>query len=131
MIVSNESATLAAVWVGIDVSKKSLDVAIWLGGKRYRHLKASNDESGIETLLDWATRIAGEDARLSSCMESTGDYHFFCALTLTEKGFSVSVADPARIKYFGIEIGRLTKTDKADAKLIAHFACERRTSAWH
>jgi transposase len=123
-------AALRIVWVGIDVSKKSLDAAIWLGGRQYRHIKVKNDSSGIAALLAWAKEISGEGVELRFCMESTGDYYFEAAMSYCELGFQVSVMNPARIKHFGMELGRLTKTDKADSKLIAQFAAERNPCAW-
>ena len=127
MIVSKTAPTH---WVGIDVSKKSLDAAIWQSGKKYRHVKLANSASGIAALLDWAKKTAGDEAQIGFCMESTGDYHLDAAMYFTEVGHHVSVVNPARIKYFGLENGRLTKTDKADSKLIAEYARDRSPAAW-
>jgi transposase len=131
VIVSN-TAVLAAliVWVGIDVFKKWLDAAIWRGGKKYTTARVANDPDGYASLLEWARKAGGENAELRFCMESTGDYGVASAMYLTDLGFHVSVVNPARIEFFGAEQGRLTKTDKADAKLIAQFTCERDPRAW-
>ena len=42
---------MRVAWIGIDVSKKKLDGAIWLGGKRYRSIKVDNDPAGHTALL--------------------------------------------------------------------------------
>lgn len=120
---------LALVWVGLDVSKDKLDAAIWLGGKRYVSRVFDNDAEGLAKLAAWAKRQSG-GGELRFCMESTGDYHTHGALYLTEMGFYVAVVNPARIKHFGRELGRQTKTDKADARLIAQFGVEREPAAW-
>jgi transposase len=131
MIVSKKTAPRAGVaWFGIDVSKKKLDIALWLGEKKFRSTHYENSPQGFSRLLAWALAQAGGDAELRFCMESTGDYHLMVAMFLTEKGYHVSVVNPARLKYYGLQEGRLNKTDKADAKLIAQFSCEKDPSAW-
>jgi transposase len=112
------------LWIGVDVSKKNLDCACWMGGKSYRGHKFANHGAGLAAMLSWIHALpGGRDARL--CMESTGDYHTHAVLFFSEQGLGVAVVNPARIKHFGRELGRLTKTDKADARLIAQFAVER------
>jgi transposase len=126
MSVSNPEA-LATVWFGIDVSKKHLDGAIWTG-KRYQHLRVKNDQQGLVKLLEWA-RALSEGQTLKACMESTGDYGICCALFLSESGVHVSVVNPAWIKHYGMALGRLNKTDKADSRLIEQYAREQRPKA--
>lgn len=123
MSVSNRETPATTMWLGIDVSKKSLDGAIWTGS-RYQHIKVSNDNAGLVKLLDWARGLS-EDQALQACMESTGDYGILCALFLSENAVPVSVVNPAWIKHYGMALGRLNKTDKADAKLIAQYAREQ------
>ena len=129
MIVSNEVAS-PGCWIGIDVSKKWLDAALWLGDKRYLTFKVGNDPQGYALLLGKARKLVGEDREPKRCMESTGDYGVAAAMFLTEQGFEGRVVNPARVKFFGAEIGRLNKTDKADAKLISQFATERNPAVW-
>jgi transposase len=128
-IVSKNAANTGPCWVGIDVSKRKLDAAIWLGGKKFRSLTVDNEAAGFKVLLAWAKEeaVAGE---LRFCMESTGDYGVAAALYLSESGYWVSVVNPAKIKYFAVSLTRLNKTDKADAKLIAQYAAERVPDAW-
>jgi transposase len=54
-------------------------------------------------------------------MEATGPYSQSIALFLVGKEQKVSVINPARIKYFGLAQNQGNKTDKADARLIAHY----------
>ena len=131
MIVSKIAEPVAGLfWFGIDVSKKKLDIALWLGGKKFRTTHYQNSPEGISRLLSWARAQVEESAQVRFCMESTGDYHLMLAMSLTEEGYHVSVVNPGRVKYFGLEQGRLNKTDKADAKLIAQYACDRDPAVW-
>jgi len=130
MIVSNTtSQTAKIVWVGIDLSKKTLDAAIWHGNTKYSWRKFDNNPRSFSTIVDWATKFAIDGSELRFCMESTGDYGTLLALYLLELGYYVSVENPARIKHFGIQKGVLTKTDKADAKVIAWFATDNSPKA--
>lgn len=123
-------AALRQIWIGIDVSKKTLDAAIWVDGKAKTRREA-NTSAGVRLLLAWIRRIAGDDAALYICMEATGDYGFNAGLFFSEQGVSVSMVNPAWVKYFGQSQGRQNKTDKADAKLLAQYGQERSPAPWH
>ena len=123
-------AALRQVWIGIDVSKKTLDAAIWIDGKAKTRREA-NTSSGFRLLLAWIRRVAGEGAVLHICMEATGDYGFNAGLFFSEQGVSVSVVNPAWVKYYGQSQGRQNKTDRADAKLLAQYGQERSPAQWH
>lgn len=118
------------VWLGIDVSKKKLDAAIWVDGK-VRTRQEDNTNSGFRLLLAWAQKVVGAGTSLRVCMEATGDYGFCAALFFTEEGLRVSVVNPAWVKFFGRSQGRQNKTDKADAKLLAQYGHERQPAEWH
>jgi transposase len=122
MSVSN-SELPSTLWIGIDVSKNTLDAAIWTG-KRHQTLKVKNDHAGLVKLLSWAQSFS-QGRILRACMESTGDYGINCALFLSESAVDVSVVNPAWIKHYGMALGRLNKTDKSDAKLIEQYAREQ------
>jgi transposase len=63
-------------------------------------------------------------------MEATGVYWEAAAHFLSAKGLAVSVVNPAQIKAYGTSCLTRTKTDKADAKLIACFCAERNPAPW-
>lgn len=105
--------------VGIDVAKATFDVAAPLEPKgKYRtKAKLPNTPAGFTLLSDWLDRHVPGAA---VCMEATGVYHE--ATFLVERGVTVYVANPAQVAaYAKSELSR-TKTDHADAKLIARFA---------
>jgi transposase len=106
--------------VGVDIAKKTFDVALPLDGPgKYRtKAKLSNDPLGFEAFFDWLRRHAPGAA---ICMEATGIYHEALALALVQEGFVVYVINPAQIAaYARSELSR-TKSDRTDAKLIARF----------
>lgn len=107
--------------VGIDVAKATFDVAAPLEPKgKYRtKAKLPNTPAGFTLLSDWLDRHVPGAA---VCMEATGVYHEALATFLVERGVTVYVANPAQVAaYAKSELSR-TKTDHADAKLIARFA---------
>lgn len=54
--------------------------------------------------------------------EATGGYESRAVKALSEAGFAVAVVNPTRVRRFAEGLGILTKTDKIDAQVIAHFA---------
>lgn len=122
---------MGEVWVGIDVSKRTLDASLADEGKaRARSCKAANGAKGFAKILGWALALAKEGERPRFCMEATGDYGVELALWLLEMGYRVSVVNPAKVRYYGICKGRLNKTDRADARLIAEYAERMDPAPW-
>lgn len=113
--------------LGIDISKKSFNVAL-LRDDKYKHKKFSNDLEGFNQLSRWLDRYGVTD--LHGCMESTSVYWEALAEYLYDKGYKVSVVNPARIK--GYAQGELirSKTDKVDASVIARFCRAMDPGAW-
>jgi transposase len=117
-------------WIGIDVSKLTLDACFLPAKGKPRYQSFANDPAGHADLLAWAAGCCSADATLGFCLESTGAYGQALACALAQAGQHVSVVNPARIKYAGLMRGQGNKTDKADAKLIAEYAQRERPLAW-
>jgi transposase len=101
--------------VGIDVSKRGLDVHIHPTGE---HQKFGNDPDGIARLLEWL-----QNRRPALVVfEATGGYEYQAAKALRTAGLRVAVVNPTRVRRFAEALGVLAKTDKIDARIIAHFA---------
>lgn len=113
--------------LGIDVSKERFDVALLREGK-YRHKKFTNAKKGFEELTRWLGKLGVET--LHACMESTGVYSEELAEYLYDRGFRVSMVNPARIKGFAQGELKRSKTDKLDASLIARFCAAMSPSLW-
>jgi transposase len=103
------------VYIGVDISKDSLDVAIH-GVKNLMH--TSNDQVGIQKVI----RLAKKRSATLVCFESTGGYEMPLYIALSEAGIPVSPINPRQIRDFARSMGRLAKTDPIDARIIAHFA---------
>lgn len=106
--------------IGIDIAKKKFDVALLRDGK-FKTKVFENSETGFEALAAWLKHNSIE--KVHACMEATGVLYEGLALFLHDAGHVVSVTNPFQIKSFGESVLSRTKTDKADAKLIARF-CE-------
>jgi transposase len=113
--------------LGVDVSKRSFDVALLRSGK-FKHKKFGNDATGFADLERWLSRH--DVSELHVCMEATSRYGEALALHMHDAGFAVSIVNPARIKGFAQSELIRTKTDKSDASLIARFCLAMKPSLW-
>jgi len=113
--------------IGIDVAKKKFDVALLLGEKTLSSA-FKNTPEGFTMFQRWLERHEVE--RVHACMEATGTYGEDLATYLHSAGHMVSVVNPAKIKGFAQSELARTKTDKADAALIARFCRAMRPEPW-
>lgn len=102
-------------YVGVDVSKRWLDVQVHEGGPGW---KVNNDAGGFAILITKMKTV--EPAMI--VFEATGGYESHCVKALGEAGLAVAVVNPTRVRRFAEAMGILAKTDKIDAKVIAHYA---------
>ncbi len=111
-----------AAYVGIDVSKDKLDVAVGSGGAVCR---LANTSAGIEKLL---RRLKTVPVAMIA-LEATGGYKERLADVLTDAGHAVAVVNPGRIRHLARSLGVLAKTDAIDARMIARYAEVAKPSA--
>jgi transposase len=104
------------VVVGIDVSKEHVDVAV-LGAKIGAE-GFDNDPEGHTTLAAWLQPIKAQLV----VMEATGGYESALACALQAAGLPVAVVNPKQARDFAKSMGRLAKTDRIDARMLAEFA---------
>lgn len=102
--------------IGLDIGKKEIEASIF-DGKKYRNHTYKNTKSGLNRMV----KDFNKEEKGVVIMEATGTYHLKCAYRLYENGFDVKVENPLVIKRFGQLQLRRSKTDKADARLIALF----------
>jgi len=100
------------VTAGIDVSKDHLDAHA--GGEDRRF---ANDRDGFRALDGWLRRHGVERV----VMESTGRLQRGVHRSLHDRGHAVSVVNPSWPKHFAMSMGRLAKTDRIDAEMLAKF----------
>jgi transposase len=101
-------------YVGIDVSKDRLDVAI-LGERQEKQV--DNTPNGIAQLVEWMQKLQPE----LIVVEATGGYQRSVVEALFVAGLAVAVVNPARVRQFARACGLLAKTDKLDAQVLAVF----------
>ncbi len=105
----------AGIFVGIDVSKAWLDIAVH---EQETYFRAKNDDRGIVDLVEKLKQLTPALVLL----EATGGFEMLLVAGLAQAGLPVVVTNPRRVRAFARSTGRLAKTDKLDAKLLAHFA---------
>jgi transposase len=103
------------VFVGIDVSKAQLDVALRPTDDGWH---VSNDEVGIARLVE---RLRTVQPTLV-VLEATGGLEVPVTGALAEAGLPVVVVNPRHARDVAKATGRLAKTDTLDARGLAHFA---------
>ena len=114
--------------LGIDISKLKFDVCLLRASGKFKHHVFSNTTAGFLQLATWLVKQKVE--RVHACMEATGTYSEALATYLSDAGHVVSVVNPAKIKAYAQSQLSRTKTDKADATLIAQFCHERKPPQW-
>ncbi len=103
------------VYVGIDVSKAHLDIAVQSTGACWQ---VDNDEAGITALVQKLTELTPT----LIVLEATGGYEMAAVVAMASAGMPVAVINPRQARDFAKSLGRLAKTDKIDALMLARFA---------
>ncbi len=103
------------LFVGIDVSKDCLDVAVRPTGEAWQ---VSHDSRGINDLVE---RL-GELAPQLVVLEATGGMEMVLAGELAASQLAIAVVNPRHVRDFARAAGKLAKTDALDAQVLAHFA---------
>ncbi len=114
--------------IGIDVSKKKLDVALLFGNNESRKKTFTNDHEGFERLIEWVRRYHSGD--MHACTEFTGIYDESVAEFLYSKGYTVSRMNAMAIKSFAQSKLTRTKTDAKDSMVIAQYCKLYDPSPW-
>lgn len=111
-----------SVYVGVDVSKSRLDLAV---AERETPEVFANDEGGIAALV---SHLRGLAPRLV-VLEATGGYEIALASALGVARVPLAIVNPRQVRDFARALGRLAKTDAIDASVLALFAARVRPEA--
>jgi transposase len=103
------------IFVGIDVAKAQLDIAVRPTGERWT---VTNDEAGIAALAAQLQAVAPT----LIVLEATGGYQRAAVAALAAVCLPVVVVNPRQVRDFAKATGQLAKTDTLDARALAHFA---------
>lgn len=106
-------------FAGIDVSKDKLDIHL-LRTSGPDSVVFANDKAGWRSLHNWLKK-RGVVRETWVCLEATGRYGEGVSAYLHERGYRLSVVNPARIKGYATSRLSRNKTDQVDAALIADF----------
>jgi transposase len=105
---------MSALYVGIDVSKDRLDVAL----SDHREFQFSNDAIGHGQLRELLTPQRPQ----LIVMEATGGFERSVASELAAAGLSLRIVNARQVRDFAKASGRLAKTDRLDAQMLVRFA---------
>ncbi len=117
------SSDLAAVgsFVGIDVSKATLHVAVRSQGQVVAGWETENSEPGCIALVQRLQRRGPQPPQLV-VLEATGGDEHLVAVHLGLASLPTAIVNPRTVHDFAKAIGHLAKTDALDAQVLAHFA---------
>ena len=104
---------------GVDVSKKTVDITHVIN-QEFTHRQFSNDEAGMEQLMDWLKDLKLEFDTTLFCMEATGLYCFPLTRFLAAHSIDIWIEHAAQIKKATALIRG--KNDKVDSQRIAVYA---------
>ena len=103
------------VYIGIDVSKNTLDVASFPASKSWQF---ENHATGINQLVS----MLRKQSPALTVAEATGGYETEMAYALKKAGIRCAVVNPREVRDFARATKKLAKTDRLDAYVLAHFA---------
>jgi len=116
--------TKVAIYVGVDVSKKTLDIAIKQPEGHYLHKKIGNDQQGFKNVF----ALLPPDCCV--VMEATGSYYMPFACFLYRNNIFVSIVNPLAVNHFCKMRMSRAKTDKKDAAMIAEYGKSEMPRLW-
>jgi transposase len=110
-------------YVGIDVSKDQLDIAVRATGETW---SMANNAPGI---IEVVQRLAQLHPKLV-VLEATGGFQMPVAGALASAGLPLAMVNPRQVRDFARATGKLAKTDQLDAQVLAHFAAAVRPTPY-
>lgn len=118
-------------YLGIDLAKLSFEFCLLRGNRSclWRG-KFNNEPTQIERFLEQlSARVHYKLLSVHFAMEATGVYGKRLVAALHQRQLTVSVLNPAQVKFFALSVLRRTKNDPVDAGVIARFCLERKPLA--
>ena len=109
-------------FIGIDVSKKTLDASIFVAGEvinKFPHVQMRNDRQGFKDLLRWAKGQGVKTKDTLFGLEFTGYYSDALEQFLTKKQICYTMLPTTVVKHY--QRGPHDKNDKIDSAKIADY----------
>jgi transposase len=114
-------------FIGLDIGKKAVDVAVPLGGSGFSCFRINNTDEGFRKLENELLKRKAEllkkkmQVQFWLVSEATGIYYIPIHAYFVEKGWHFTVVNPLSISKFREEQLKINKTDKEDCMLISKF----------
>jgi transposase len=112
---AKEMSMNPATYIGIDVAKARLDVAVRPSGEQW---VSGTDGASLDELVGRLQTLRPE----LIVLEATGGREGPTVAALAAAGLPVAVVNPRQVRDFARAVGQLAKTDVLDAQVLAHFA---------
>ncbi|WP_426809274.1 IS110 family transposase [Pseudomonas sp. WOUb67] len=109
---------MISYFVGLDISQATLDVGFF--PEKIPHFQVKNDPEGFAQLIACLSELEVERVLL----EATGGYERAVLRALRREGLNVVRVNPKRSRDYTSAMGKIAKTDKIDAQMLAKFARE-------
>lgn len=103
------------IFVGIDVAKDKLDIAV---SNTDEVVTLANTKAGVAALVKMLVDIKPT----ITVIEATGGYERLALDALLDAELPVALAQPAQVRYMAKALGVLAKTDAIDARVLVEFA---------
>ncbi|MGC4043781.1 MAG: IS110 family transposase [Armatimonas sp.] len=103
------------IFVGVDVSKTNLDMAIH---KQHKTHQFPQTKQGIQNLVKLLSKL--QPALV--VLEATGGLEREVSLALAKENIPISIINPRKAREFAKAVGQSAKTDQVDARILAHLA---------
>ncbi len=116
--------------IGIDVSQNTLDMAFWEYDEPVFQGKFPNSKKDFDVIAQ-RIEVRSQETKSTSVfiiMEPTGGYEQPFTRFAMQKEWQVSLPNPRRVKQWAQAMGIRTKTDKHDAKTLAHYGFMQKPS---
>lgn len=119
------------IYLGIDVSKNTLDLCLLPGNGKKKTKKLPNSPDVEQLIYEWLTQQKCLPEQVMAVMEATSVYHENVAYGLHEKTpVAVCIANPQRAREFARGMGILTKNDTVDAYVLARYGELKQPAIW-
>ena len=103
------------MFIGIDVASQRCDVAFGSDGAVRTY---ANEDQGLGELV---VQLQASDEITLVVLEATGGYEALTVAKLAAAAIPVVVVNPRQVRDFAKSLGRLAKTDRIDARVLALF----------
>jgi transposase len=125
--MSSSSPVTDAV-LGLDIGKTRIHVVLLYDTQAPRRKAVANTPNGHQELLDWLSHE--RFTQLHACLEATSTYGHEIAKQLHQAGYGVTIANPQAVHAYAQSRLSRTKTDAADARLIAEYCRDLKPGLW-